>query len=61
MHPILENGADLVARCCEVACVLFVVVWCIFEDFDGGHLLPLVLLAALPPAQSRHRREAAVP
>jgi uncharacterized membrane protein len=24
MHPILEAGADLVARCCEVACVLFV-------------------------------------
>jgi uncharacterized membrane protein len=24
VHPILEAGADLVARSCEVACVLFV-------------------------------------
>jgi uncharacterized membrane protein len=24
MHPILEAGADIVARSCEVACVLFV-------------------------------------
>src|SRR5215469_3403661 len=24
MHPILETGADLVARCCEVISVIFV-------------------------------------
>ncbi|MFI7589588.1 O-antigen ligase family protein [Spongisporangium articulatum] len=42
-----------------VAVVVFVAVWCIFEDFDGGHLLPLVLVVATTPQHLRARREAA--
>lgn len=42
------------------ASVLFIAIWCIFEDFDPGHLVPLFLAASIyaagaaPPTKADH-------